>query len=124
MKKVIQLLFVSLILLSACNSTENKTEGSDEMKPEAKINLEYLVSYDMDVSGMTCTGCENTIITGVSELDGIESIKATHTDAKTYVVFDSTLTSIEEVAAVIEAKGYTVNTYAMKVKEESAEKSE
>jgi copper chaperone CopZ len=124
MKNLIHILFVSIIFLAACNSGEKNVESSEEAKPEAKINLEYLVSYEMDVSGMTCTGCENTIKSGVSELAGVESVEALHTDAKTYVVFDSTLTSIDEVASAIESKGYKVENYAMQIPKETEEISE
>jgi len=93
-------------MIAGCNSaTESQQEQSTE---KAQVNPDHVVLIDMDVNGMTCTGCENTIKTGVSELDGVVSVEASHTDAKTWIKADTTLVDIDKIKAVISAKGYEV----------------
>lgn len=111
MKKKIVIILSLGLFLTACSSQSEKSTTPpepDSPAPELSINPENLISLDIDVSGMTCTGCENTIEKGVSELAGISSVNANHMEAKTYVEFDSTLSSLEEITAAIEASGYKV----------------
>jgi copper chaperone CopZ len=105
--KVISSLMVAFILLVAgCNSApESEQEQSSE---KAQINPDHVVLIDMDVNGMTCTGCENTIKTGVSELEGVVSVEASHIDAKTWIKADTTLVDIQKIKEVISARGYEV----------------
>jgi len=106
-KKLLSIIITISFLFAACNATQEKdTSGSAERK--AEITPENVVLIDMDVNGMTCTGCENTIKTGVSELAGVVSVEASHTDAKTYVKVDTSLTSLEMISEKITSKGYEV----------------
>lgn len=107
MKKIFLLFAVAAFLIAGCNTSGEKT-GNETESPAAKINPEKLVRFDLDVSGMTCTGCEQTIETGVSELAGISEVKASHMEATAYVVADTSLTSIDEIKGAIESKGYKV----------------
>ena len=106
MKNVFSILFIAILGLYSCKS--GNQEGSSADEQSAQINPENVVLIDMDVNGMTCTGCENTIKSGVSELAGVVKVEASHTNAKTYVKVDTSLTSIEEIADAISSKGYEV----------------
>jgi copper chaperone CopZ len=100
------LLIISVFILSGCNNaTEDKSEQTTE---KTEVNYENVVLIDMDVNGMTCTGCENTIKSGVSELEGIVSVEASHVDGKTYVKADTALVKPEQIREVIKEKGYEV----------------
>ena len=105
-KNLILLFFIALISFACQNNSEKAVkENTDEA---AVINTENVVSYHIDVNGMTCTGCENTIKSGVKELSGISEVDANFKEAWATVSFDTTLTSIEEITLKITSKGYQV----------------
>ena len=106
MKKTFVILFAFILVLFSCKSGSNDSSTSGEQT--ADINPAALVLIDMDVNGMTCTGCENTIKTGLSGLAGVVEVEASHMDAKTFVMVDTSLTSPEEIAQMISSKGYEV----------------
>jgi copper ion binding protein len=76
------------------------------------------VRMDLSVEGMTCSGCENTINTGVSEIAGVIEVTSSFKDGKTFVKFDSTQTNIDEISQVINEKGYNVKGFSLRNKEE------
>lgn len=122
MKVIISFLAAALILIASCKpSPENQQEQNTE---KAQVNPEHVVLIDMDVNGMTCTGCENTIKTGVSELAGIVSVEASHTDAKTWIKADTTLVDINKIKEVISGKGYEVAGSRIGTLEDSASHKE
>ena len=107
MKKIFTILLAIAISITACNT--NKKDSSNEKEAaKTEVTPENVVLIDMDVNGMTCTGCENTIKSGVSELEGVVSVEASHTDAKTYVKVDTSLTDIDKISETISSKGYEV----------------
>jgi copper chaperone CopZ len=67
-----------------------------------------MVETNLRVEGMTCTGCELTVATGVKELAGIDSISANHLDSTAFVRFDSNKTSLNEISKAITDRGYQV----------------
>jgi len=103
----LSLVIISIGLLSCQNNASSEKDSSAEIS-EAPINPEKTVLISLDVEGMTCTGCENTIHDGVTSLDGVKEVKATYTDGKTKVVVDTSLSSIDEISDIIESKGYKV----------------
>jgi len=57
---------------------------------------------------MKCGGCENTINTAVSAIDGVLSVKASHQEKRVDVEFDPDKTDIEEIEDAIEDAGFSV----------------
>lgn len=108
MKKLFVLLTVAIMAFAACNRASEDTSGEQAQK--ADINPENVVLIDMNVEGMTCTGCENTIKSGVSELEGVVEVEASHVNAKTFVKVDTSLTSPEAISEKIASKGYEVES--------------
>jgi copper chaperone CopZ len=106
MKKLFILFNLILLIMISCTSNETKTSGE-----EVKINPDNVVMLDIDVEGMTCTGCENTIIEGVSGLSGVVEVEAYHTDGKAFVKYDTSLTTVKEIAEMISSKGYKVTGF-------------
>lgn len=103
MKKLIYLLISLLFLSTACqNSKTSKEENSPS------IDTTKLVERTLEVEGMTCTGCEQTIQAEVEKLNGIQSIAANHKDSIAVIHFDSSLVDIEAIISAIESKGYVV----------------
>lgn len=62
----------------------------------------------VQVSGMTCSGCESRIGAGLARLDGVRRSSADHRSGRVRVAFDPAEVSAEAVRARIEQLGYTV----------------
>jgi copper chaperone CopZ len=92
-------LFVFLFL--SCKNSENKLSDSNDI-------ADLSVKYEIKITGMTCTGCEQTIQDAVAKLNGITSIKANHSEGIAIIEFDSTLTDTNEIKLSINNTGYSV----------------
>ncbi|MFB6319302.1 cation transporter [Saccharicrinis sp. FJH54] len=104
MRNIFSILSLALLLLiSACNNKKSTTENSEAT--DAKIELQ---TYNFDVEGMTCTGCEQTIQANVRKLEGIQLVSASHTDKNAVVSFDPDKTDTTAIKQAIVGSGYTV----------------
>ncbi|MUP36464.1 hypothetical protein GNY23_01380 [Labilibaculum sp. 44] len=63
---------------------------------------------EFTVTGMTCTGCENTIKNGLKQIDGVVEVEASHTNSKVSIKVEKDKITREEIAQQIEAVGYNV----------------
>jgi len=97
----ILILAVLLIAFSCGQSKQTKEE------PAAPAT-ENIVEVKLQVVGMHCTDCENSVAKGVNELAGIESVKASFADSVAVVRYDKTKTSEYQISAMIVKRGYTV----------------
>jgi len=89
---------VLLIVMVACGkSAKESSAGSTET-----------VRTEISISGMSCTGCEETISSGAMALEGVQHATASHTDGKAWVTYDTNLVTLEQITASIEKKGYEV----------------
>lgn len=66
-----------------------------------------------DISGMTCTSCEEHVKHAVNELPGIVEAKASFEDGKADVKFDKSKTSTDAIKAAIDETGYKVTDFKM-----------
>jgi copper chaperone CopZ len=98
----ILILAVLLIAFSCGQSKQTKEE------PAATATENNIVEVKLQVEGMHCSDCENSVAKGVNELAGIESVKASFADSVAVVRFDKTKTTQAEIAEKIEKRGYTV----------------
>ncbi|MFB6342446.1 cation transporter [Saccharicrinis sp. FJH2] len=104
MRNIFTVLSLVLILLvTSCNSKKSTTTNSEAT--DAKIELQ---TYNFDVEGMTCTGCEQTIQANVRKLEGIQLVSASHTEKKATVSFDPDKTDTIAIKQAIVGSGYTV----------------
>lgn len=105
MKKNILLLLVSMALIS-CNQTN--TSNSDQNEQVVTTTLENIKTIELNVTGMTCTGCESTIESALTDLEGVVSAEAIHTKSITTVSFDSTKVNTDLLSQTINNLGYQV----------------
>jgi copper chaperone len=63
----------------------------------------------LEVSGMSCTGCEERIQTALARLEGVLRSQADHQAGKVQVVVDPGRASEEAVRRSIEKAGYGVS---------------
>jgi copper chaperone len=62
----------------------------------------------LNVTGMTCGGCENAVKRGLARLDGVAEVTASHAEARVAVTYDATRVTPEEIKARIGAMVYRV----------------
>lgn len=101
-----------VILLSILGfiSCKNNMAVKDENK---KADITNLVNAEIDVKGMTCTGCENSINNSVNSVKGVSESKSSHTEGKTWVKFDTAKTDINTILSAIKETGYEVEGFNM-----------
>ena len=103
--QVIIVLFFVLFISCQDKSTEtNETTEAKKEKPE-KVDTS-LAEMTLRVKGMTCTGCENTIKSGLEELKGVASVKASHKDSMAIIQYTLNEVTIEQIRDKIKEKGY------------------
>ncbi len=63
---------------------------------------------NMEIEGMTCTGCEEHVQFATSQLEGVFITKASYEAGNAAITFDQSISSLEEVIEAINETGYTV----------------
>lgn len=95
------------VLEAAINSTGYKVSGITE-GPIAATNFSPVTEIILPVVGMTCTGCEGHVNHAVSELPGIEEVKASYENGQAVVRFDPNQVNENQIVEAINKTGYTV----------------
>jgi len=61
----------------------------------------------IDIKGMTCGGCENSVKTALMKIEGVQKVAAiSHTNEMAVVVFDPKVTTEAALTKVVSDKGY------------------
>lgn len=109
------IIFLGITLLFACkggnNSNNTVPESADVVLTKAEISIE----------GMTCTGCEKTVETKISELNGVNSIKASHVTKNAVIEYDINSVDTTKLISVIVDAGYTVTGHRIVVSDSTAQ---
>ncbi len=63
----------------------------------------------LQVTGMTCGGCENAVKRAVSRLEGVSNVTASHTENHVTVDYDAARVDRATIAAAIVKAGYTTS---------------
>lgn len=100
MVKHILIVLVIFSGIIACQGNKTSQE-TDEAKSQ-------IVEFTYKVEGMTCDHCEMSIHKGVKELEGVEIVQANHEDSSTYVKFDLSKLSEDQIKEAIKKRGYKV----------------
>ncbi len=79
----------------------------DNSKEVVLTSTSQIQTVNLEVVGMTCTGCEETVKYAANELDGIIEVNASYENSNAQIKFDASITSKEEVIKAINATGYT-----------------
>ncbi|ARJ23294.1 copper chaperone CopZ [Bacillus sp. ISL-8] len=62
----------------------------------------------LQVEGMSCGHCVNSIESNVKELNGVEQVKVQLAEGTVEVTIDSSVVTLKDIVAVIEDQGYDV----------------
>lgn len=97
------------------SSTENKTDSkttNTEQKNESKT-LEVSANdkaVEIHTTGMTCTGCENTIKSKVKKVEGVKDVMADFKSNTVKASFDPAKTNPDAIKEAITSAGYKVES--------------
>jgi copper chaperone len=61
----------------------------------------------LNVSGMTCGGCEHAIKRAVTRIDGVSDVTASHAEDRVTVDYDASKTTRVEIVEAIRKAGYS-----------------
>lgn len=67
-----------------------------------------MTNKTLNVQGMSCGHCVNSIEGSVGELNGVETVKVDLQDGKVGVTFNPEKVDLEDITEVIEEQGYDV----------------
>ena len=105
MKRVLVLLMammvlVGVVMLSSC-------EKSDNSAAQAEVQVVKAEKVNLNVEGMTCGSCVNSIETALAKQNGIIKGKVSLAENACAVEFDASKTNTDEILATIEKAGYS-----------------
>lgn len=66
----------------------------------------------LKTSGMHCPSCSMLIEMNVSDLPGVESVRASHADGLTTVTYDPSATDVDAIVAEVKTAGYDAEVIA------------
>ena len=112
---------LTAVLVIGCGKSDNKTTSENKSdnnstKTEQKSDSKTLdvsasdKSVEIQCSGMTCTGCENTIKSKVKKVDGVKEVMADHNTNVVKASFDPAKTNTDAIKEAITAAGYKVES--------------
>ncbi len=97
---IVLLTVINVSVITSCTSSDKKSEKVIVVK-ESDI-----VREKIGVNGMTCVGCEVTLEENISDIEGVVSVKASHTEKEAIIEFDSTKTDLNTITKTIKESGY------------------
>lgn len=98
MKAILTVLFTALLIVS-CQSKKEKDENVD-LTP---------LTITMDIQGMTCNGCVETVRASVAQLgDGINSVEVNLDEAKAVIEYNPSEIDSVKIRKAIELNGYKI----------------
>ncbi len=87
---------------------------ADAFYPETNLseskNIILESTYEIKISGMTCSGCEEHVKFEVGKLTGISALEVSYEKGNAVVTFNESKTGIEEVKEAVDKTGYKVES--------------
>ena len=100
------LTLVCLFLVIGCNSG-GPQKSSQVVKSQVEAGLKT-AALELSIQGMTCTGCEQTIQSGLSALKGVKGVKANFQNGKAYVEIVPGVADTTSIKESIASSGYVL----------------
>jgi copper chaperone len=72
------------------------------------VDDEQMEQLTLNVTGMTCGGCENAVRRVVSALPGVGTVTASHKDDRVTVEYDAAKVNPAQIAQAVARAGYAV----------------
>ena len=96
--------FVFIAAAIACSGNNKKAEKSETTQQPSLI--------EVSIGGMTCTGCEQTIQTKLTKLEGVMMVKASFTTGTAMVEYLPGLVDTLKMREAITGSGYTCKKFS------------
>lgn len=77
-------------------------------KENTEVEASGIQQLNMEVKGMTCSGCEEHVKHALNRLDGILEADVSYEESRATVKFDTSQTSSDEIIEAINDTGYKV----------------
>ena len=100
------LIIICLFLTFGCSSSGTK-KNTAEQKTDSTENVKT-VAVELSIKGMSCTGCEQTIQSGVAAIAGVKQVKADFKTGKARVEFVPGVADTTGIKTTISASGYII----------------
>ena len=107
----IKFLFIPILLFAfACQNTPKETteQAEDISETTEEVITANVQRVEINIKGMTCTGCENAIQETAKSFEGVYSAKADYEKGVAILEFDSTKVDVANLEYAIDELGYEV----------------
>ena len=94
-------------LAFSCNNAGSK-KNVKVVSPPVEENVKS-IAVELSIQGMSCTGCEQTIQSGISSIDGVKQVKANFKNGKAYVEFIPGIADTIRMKEKITSSGYALS---------------
>ncbi|NOQ27062.1 MAG: hypothetical protein GQ564_17000 [Bacteroidales bacterium] len=113
--KIKFLLIPILLFAFACQNTPKETTEQAEETTETteEVIVANAQKVEINIKGMTCTGCENAIQNAINEFEGVYSSKADFEKGIAILEFDSTKVDMANVKLAINDLGYVAAEHSI-----------
>ena len=101
MKKLLTLLIA--VAFFACSTGEKKGQEKSDKPIE-------IVEATINIGGMHCNNCVNSIEKGITALEGIESVAVTLDDSTAVVEYDASQLALNDIEKAVEKRGFKVKS--------------
>ena len=96
---IFSLLISTSLFFTACGSESSKTEV-------IHVKASDVTKKELDVTGMTCVGCEARLEKALLKVEGVLKFKASAKNNTASVEFDKSKTDVEKISKVLKEMGY------------------
>lgn len=113
MKKLLFIVLGSIILASCGGSSSSEATIKADSTVINPPVIDTTITYSdvlIKVEGMTCTGCENTVVKALRTSPGVADAAADWRAGVAKAKYDPAVATQDAIKAVIEAKGYKVTS--------------
>jgi copper ion binding protein len=107
MKKLSIILMLAMIVAACGNSTSSEKKASPDKQSAVEVAI-------IDISGMHCESCVNTITGVLTEIEGVGDVKVALEYEQAKIKFDPEEVTTDELKEAIEEKGYEVTNIELK----------
>lgn len=100
-------LFVICIFLAFGCTNGGTKKAATEVKSAVQENIKT-IALEISIQGMSCLGCEQTIQSGISSINGVKQVKADFKSGKAFVEYLPGIADTLQMKEKIIASGYIV----------------
>jgi len=106
-KSFLGIVTVTAILLMAFPHYSDAFFPKQEQKV-IYVQQNQVQTISLEIDGMTCTGCEATVINAASSVDGVLEVEASYENHHAFVKFNKDRTDSSAIVEAINKTGFTV----------------